>query len=205
MTLKRSMAAGFTDYTGASREDILVHILDWKNNTDEAIALLSKHLKSVVDNCDRIYNPDDVKSYINYFIDLFKRYSSDFSLLLKELPVSIEARHVEMISQIYRSSKSEEPLCRDYKRTHISRALKDESLRYSLIDQIYVDTRGMIDDYLDLSNLAYRLTALIGSKNSSNAIGTEDIDILEIKPNFFGIGINFNHLIKRIVRYIKGK
>jgi hypothetical protein len=34
-------------------------------------------------------------------------------------------------------------------------------------------------------------------------ISIDDVDVLELKPNFFGLGINLNHLIKRLVRRFK--
>ncbi|HQF21741.1 MAG TPA: hypothetical protein PLT37_10940 [Kiritimatiellia bacterium] len=199
MTRKRALAAGFTDYTGVSMDDMLAHLRDWKTNTDNTIALLEKHLATVLKNAERLDKPDELESFITHFLDLFRRYSADFGRLLAELPQSVEERHIDIVRQIYDSSQHEDGLCVMFKREHISRPLKDESLRVSLIDRIYGDTRDMIVDYVDLNNLVHRLRTFVGTKTvTTNHLTSDDIDAFELKPNFFGIGLNLNHIIKRV-------
>lgn len=36
-----------------------------------------------------------------------------------------------------------------------------------------------------------------------DALNVNDVDVLELKPNFFGIGLNINHLIKRVAGWRK--
>lgn len=38
---------------------------------------------------------------------------------------------------------------------------------------------------------------------TSNHLSVDDVDVLELKPNFFGLGVNLNHLIKRIALWRK--
>jgi len=74
------------------------------------------------------------------------------------------------LRQIYQSSTLEDNHCQNFKNDHIERELKDETLRHSLIDPIYEETRGMIIDYLDISNLVRRLEALVGTKDAKNSL-----------------------------------
>jgi len=205
MSHRRSIFAGMTDYTGVDLDTIVEHLKEWKENTDKTIKSLEGYIVLVRENWDRLDGPGDIESYLRFFIDLFKRYSVDFTRLINELPFNIEKRHVDILEQIYESSKLEEKQCVSFKHDHIVRSLKDESLRYSLIDKIYEDTRNMIIDYKDLSKFAYRLKTFVGTKRKELETPLAGIDALELKPNIFGIGINLNHLIKRFFRIYKSK
>lgn len=205
MIHKRSIIAGMTDYTGVDLNTMVEHLVEWKENTNRTIKNLENYLESVRDNRDRIYGLGDIESYLTSFINLFKRYVLDFSRLVQELPVNVNQRHIDILEQIYESSKLEENQCVSFKHDHIERSLKDESLRYSLIDKIYADSRGQIVDYKDLSNLSYRLKTFVGSKSDVSGTSLSNIDALELKPNFFGLGINLNHILKRIFQFFKSK
>ena len=133
------------------------------------------------------------------------RYSGDFGRLLAELPNGAAQRHVDIVDQIYRSSRLEENVCVSFKRDHIARTLKDESLRYCLLDRIYGDTRDALVYCFDLSNLSSRLETFVGSSSGTPAVTVDDVDAVELKPNVFGIGINLNHLIKRFVGWFRGR
>ena len=68
MTLQRSYSAGETDYTGADLSDILIHLHDWRKNTQETIRLLDE-CRGEVEQCqDRLDDPNDIICFINYFV-----------------------------------------------------------------------------------------------------------------------------------------
>ena len=202
MARQRAIMAGTTDYTGVPLEDMIDHLKDWKDHSDATVRSLREYLARVKENEERLDEPDDIKKYIQYFIDLFTRYSGDFSRLLAELHNGVAQRHVEVVDQVYRSSRMEENVCVSFKRNHIERNLKDESLRF-LLDRIYGDTRDALVYCSDLSNLSARLATFVGSSSATAAFTVDDVDAVELKPNVFGIGINLNHLIKRFVRWFK--
>ncbi len=179
-----------TDYTGVGIEDIIKHLSEWRENTNHAISKLESLLSQVKGHRDKLYHPDQIEGYIIYFVDLFKRYSDELNRLIKELPLSIEQRHVEALGQLFDSSQNEERKCTVFKTDFIQVELKDESLRHCLIDPIYEETKSVIIDYRAISNVVVRIKALVGLSNNN-------IDALELKPNLFGIGLNFNYLIKK--------
>lgn len=197
MKKERSIICGMTDYTGVDLETIVDHLKGWKLNTEGTINKLNRHLTSVHENWDRIDNPSDIEWFITHFIDLFKRYVGDFARLISELPRTVEQRHIDILDQIYDNSEFKDNSCVHFKHEHIERALKDESLRI-LIDEIYANTREQIFDYKDLSNLSSRLRTYVGHNLNNSTSALKDIDSLELKPNIFGIGINLNHLIKKL-------
>ena len=201
----RSKIAGGTDYTGVSLEDIVADLRAWQRNTDEAVQLLEGHLSEACRHRSRLDSPKRIERYIQHFIELFKRYSGDFARLVAELPAGVEQRHVHIVRQIYESSRLEDEVCANFSHGNIHRAIKDNSLRYCLLDKIYEDTRGMIVDYFDLSNLAPRLETFVGPTSSVARLNLDDIDVLELKPNICGIGLNLNYIFKRIMGFFRGR
>ena len=184
--------AGMTDYTGVPLEDILAHLDDWATNTSASLEALAL-CKQAVEREPALYqNPVEVLSYIAYFSDLLQRYLADFQRLRRELPACVTDAHIETVSQLYSSAKSETALAIEFKRDWISHALPHEEVRRTL-DKVYGETRGQCTDMLDLSNVIPRLRAL-----RSAPVSPEALTDLHLKPNVFGIGINFNRVLGRV-------
>ena len=162
MKRKRSLMVGMTDYTGVAFTEIVSHIRDWRDETSRCIETLAGVRTKVVADRDRLDGPDDIIAYINHFVDLFGRYLCDFDRLLEELPIGVIDAHLEIVEQIYTSSKFEDTLCARFTQDHIDRRMKDERLR-SLVDEIYSESRSMLADYRDLSNLVPRLRTFVGT------------------------------------------
>jgi diguanylate cyclase (GGDEF)-like protein len=161
-TTRRSTIAGMTDYTGVPLGDIFSHIGDWRDETVHCVEELRRLDREVEAHQERLDWSDDIREYIAFFIDLLGRYVGDFDRLLRDMPLSVSDAHVEVIRQIYESSRHEEDRCVTFKREHIIRGLKDEKLRW-LVDEIYSQSRGMLIDYRDLSNIVPRLRTFVGT------------------------------------------
>jgi hypothetical protein len=189
--------AGMTDYTGVSLEDILVHLREWKEYTERTIAELEQLKKAVHDAAGRLHNSRGMVDYIDYFTGLFSRFASEFDRLIRELPTGVRQSHVDAVRSIYKSSQFEDGVCLQFKREHIERHIEDDSLRYSVVDEIYGKSRDLLANNLDLSNLAPRLQALVGT-----SIQTE---VFQLKPNFHGIGVDFKALFRKCARFFTRK
>ncbi len=151
-----------TDYTGVSMDVILAHLRDWRDETVRSIEALT-HLHGEAErHREQLSWPDDILAYVTFFIDLLERYVGDFDRLLAEMPRLVTAAHVEIVQQIYNSASHEEEHCLRFKRDHISHQIKDEGLRW-LVDDIYEQSRSMMIDYHDLSNLVPRLRTFVGT------------------------------------------
>lgn len=158
---KRSLMAGMTDYTGVSLEVILAHLRDWRGETAKCIEALA-HLQGEAErHRQQLDRPNDILAYCHFFSDLLRRYLGDFDRLLAELPRLVTVAHVEIVQQIYGSASHEEEHCVRFSRDHIERQMKNEGLR-RLVDEIYGQSRSMLIDYHDLSNLAPRLRTFVG-------------------------------------------
>ena len=204
MTLQRSFIAGATDYRGAELSDILSHLTTWRENTQRTIDPLLSLKPKVEASRDQLDGPDDIVSFIDGFVALLRRYLGDFNRLLTEMPQSVHERHVEIVAQLAGLAESADESCVYFKGNHIARPLKNEGLR-GLVDYIYGEARDQAIDYQDLSNVATRLKTFVGMQTESQSVSINDVDMLELKPNFFGLGLNLNHLIKRIGSWRKSK
>ena len=199
MPRNRSLIAGMTDYTGVDLEDIERHLRDWRDNTADAIGSLAECLKEVEEKRALLEAPNAVNTYINYFIDLFTRYLADFDRLLHEFPSGVRNTHVEILSQIFQSSKFEDNRCVQFKNQYIEKGLEHEEIR-PLLDRICRETRGQIIDYLDLSNLVIRLRTF-ALANGPQPADSSLADAFELKPNFFGIGLNLKFIWGKLKKW----
>ena len=197
MVLIRSAIAGDTDYTGTKLADVQKNLSDWKTDAEDTIDELYGLRNQVNENSNQVDRYADVVDFIHLIVEELEKFLVDFDRLLKELPISVETRHPELVKQLARRNRELEWVCLDFKNEHINRRLKDENLRF-LLDQIYKQSRSQLLDFRDLSNLAERLNTYIETREVAGPLSVEDIDVFELKPNFCGVGINLNHLIKRV-------
>src|ERR1035438_1707727 len=163
MSYQRSIMAGMTDYTGVAIGDIVEHLRDWKTGTEQTTTKLHALRQAVEDASDRLHNPAGITGYIDHFANLFSRFAAEFDRLVSELPSGVRQSHADAVRALYDSARLEEALCVQFNRDHIQRYIEDDNLRHSVIDAIYGETRDLIVDYFDLSNLAPRLQALAGN------------------------------------------
>ena len=199
MVLIRSAIAGDTDYAGTTLSDIQSNLSDWKKDAEDTIDELYVLRNQVNENSDQVDRYADVVDFIHLIVEELEKFLVDFDRLLGELPFSVETRHPELVKQLARRNRELEWVCLDFKNEHINRQLKDENFRF-LLDQIYKQSRSQLLDFRDLSNLAERLNTFIEPRQAAGQLSVDDIDVFELKPNFCGVGINLNHLIKRALQ-----
>ena len=197
MTRSRSQLAGMTDYTGVDLDSIVAHLREWRDMTKETVSALHQLRRRVDEEAQSLENPEDIQKYIDYFIDLFERYYHDFQRLVSELPAGVRDTHIEIISQINRSSRSEDDHCREFRGNHINRELTNEGAR-PLLDEIYHETRSTIIDYSDLSNLIPRLRTYVGPPSSG-----ESKELLQLRPTFYGISVDLKQIARRFSEWWK--
>lgn len=183
--------AGMTDYTGVPLSDILNHLGEWTAETGTVIDTLKGERAVVETQRSKFEFPKDIVRYIDYFIDLLSRYRSDFKRVIAEIPAGVRDVHVEILTQIARSSRYEEEHCVEFKRQHITHRLPDESVRADL-DTIYGETRSMLVDYRDLSNLVLRLRTFVGSSSASKP------EVVSLKPGLWGVSVDLKQAARRI-------
>jgi len=205
MARQRSIFRGGTDYTGVSLEDIYEHLKEWRDSTETLIQKLNEYKSQTNENRTKIDHANDVIDFIDVSIDLFNRFLSDYDRLLAEIPCGVTEAHIEILSQIISGSEYHEKYCVEFKYDHTEKSLRDESMR-PMLDNIYAETRNEIINYSDLHNVIPRLKTYIGSKPiKTHGLTLDDTEVLELKPNIFGIGLNLNYIIKRLKRLFMKK
>lgn len=200
MAYERHYLAGWTDYTGVSLEDIVRHLGDWANSTRDTIDRLKGYRRRTTESAALLENPIEVLGYLDFFIDLFGRYLADIERLLIEIPSGVTEAHLQIVDQIYRSVKREDDGTVQFKNDWVYKTLPHEEMR-PLLDNIYGETRNMLVDYRDLSNLVPRLKTFVGAHPQQS----EFLPDVQLKPGLFGIGVNLNRLIPKVHRWWKGR
>ena len=202
MPVSRSFIAGETNYIGASLEDLISHLDDWLSSTLDTIEELDLTKEEFAESKELIDHSDAVVEFVDNVVADFTRIADEFRRVISELRVSVEQRRLDAIKHLLEFSYTLEDYCIDFKREHLLRSLRHEEVR-PLLDHIYACSRRQAIDYKDLSNLSYQLKTFVGTTNNSLALTADDIDVLELKPNVFGFGVNLNHLIKLLIKWIR--
>jgi len=196
MAIQKSILAGMDDYTGAEISDIKEELDNFIANTERATEELSILRFKVNQEIEKFDTPDDILEHIEVFESKFGRYLIELRRMRREINISIESRHVETIKHLHKICQLDEKSCRDFKNDNICKSLKDESVR-PIVDKIYEVTMGVAIDYWNLSNLGACLDRYVGTLFSSKKSATNTAnEIIDLKPNFFGIGLNLNNAIK---------
>lgn len=196
MTRPRALMAGMTDYTGVQLPDIIDHIVGWRDDLDFAVSTLIG-MRERLGALGNDWRVTDGVGEASFFIDLFERYRADVERLRIELPNGVHAKHVEIVEQIYRSAVLEEKRCVSMKMNHHLYALSESNQAQTLVGDIYAVSRDTIVNLKDFSNLAPRLRTFVGSSPAVSE--AEPTKALELKPNVFGVGLNLNHIVDRLI------
>jgi len=163
MGYRRYNIQGICDYTGVSLEEIVEDLVIFAESSKDAHKSLSKYLKSVRYNSDRILYSESIIECLLYWESLFKDYESDFRRILKEIGSCIEEKHITLIEEIFICAKNENDTNRrNFKSEFINCDLKDESLR-PLIDDIYRCVANQLIRYYNLPGLNRRFKTYIGT------------------------------------------
>jgi hypothetical protein len=97
MVLIRSAIAGDTDYTGTKLADVQKNLSDWKTDAEDTIDELYGLRNQVNENSNQVDRYADVVDFIHLIVEELEKFLVDFDRLLKELPVSVETRHPELV------------------------------------------------------------------------------------------------------------
>ena len=189
-------------YLGLTLNDIRQNFITSRDETEITIDALSECLIETISNSAQLKNADDIVFYIECITEELQGFRNIFDWLIEELPKAVKEKHYEMLLEIAEYAKDLDYVCLEFKRQHLEGPLKDESMRW-LLDRIYKESRSQMLAYRSLFNLAMNLKTFVGTPESDRSLSIDDLDILELKPNIFGIGLNLNYLIKRLSQWLK--
>jgi hypothetical protein len=139
----------------------------WRRDTD-GLTKIPPHLEM-----SRPFLPkySDVEKFIEVFIAEFERYSKEFGQLIEELPRAVRQSHAESLRQIVMRCDGLDSRCRRFREDYMNSPPWND-----LAAEVYEEVRNMMADYRDLSNVAFRLDALVGTSrdNALSQINPED-------------------------------
>lgn len=201
MSRPRSIFAGDTDYTGVPLVDVIDHFVAWRDALREDIQMNRNILRRLLEQ-PRSHQVRAGEEFCEYFIDLFERFIGDFERLLSELPAGVRTRHIETVSQMYRGARNADRACIVFKRDHHLDALSPSNRTQNILAEFYRLNRDAVLNLFDLSNVVSRLRTFVddASAPAINPADNSAVNALELKPNFFGIGVNFNWVIDWVRR-----
>jgi hypothetical protein len=154
---------GFRDYRGVPLEDILEDLRAFEGNTKRAITKLEELYKEAKKNKNKLDDPESIINYVDSFLSMFEGLKNDFNrvvYLLEKEPV--KEKHLDIINQIYEFSAHEyQYSTKEFKKEHIAKRLKDESIR-PLLDRIHTLTSGVTYNHFILFKLNERLRTYLG-------------------------------------------
>jgi len=177
MTKKFYTLQGFRDYRGVPLKDIIEDLKEFEGNTNQAITKLVELYTEAKRNKNKLDDPESIINYIDSFLSIFKGFKNDFNrvvYLLEKEPV--KEKHLDIINQIYESSVYENKYtAKEFKREHISRKLKDESIR-PLLNDIYSLTGNATFHNWILIDLNKRLRTYLGESINQEAFPNKEKD-----------------------------
>ena len=197
----RGLFAGFTDYSHQSFEDIVTDLNNWVKSLKETSEKLLKNIE-LLEKTGYLKKVDyDFKNIVYYSIKFYGTSIQEISEILEDIRNEVRSDHVTKLNALYKTARE---LNLDYGKIWHQEYQNKEygNNEFILVEEIYSEGRDMAIDMEDLSNLSSRLSDFIGKKSigKSEEDKQPNIDLLELKPNFFGLGINLNELIKRIFK-----
>jgi hypothetical protein len=133
----------------------------------------------------------DFRNLVHYSIKFFDTSTDEITAVAHEMGEEVRHDHVKRLRQLFNVARE---LNREYGTTwHRDYTNKEYGKsEFRKVEELYARGRDMAVDMLDLSNLATRLEDFVGQ-----AARRKRFSWLMMKPNFYGIGIDFNRLLSR--------
>lgn len=194
--MARSMIAGMTDYSNQSFEDMILDLEEWIQNLKEVAEALPRNVQRLKELQYWEKVDPNFQGLVGYSIKFFETSIKEFSDIVKEIKQEVRVDHVTRIRGLCKTAID---LDFDYGRIWHQKYQDKEygDTRFSLVEGLYQQGRLMAIDMRDLCNLADRINDFVGKKSEQKP---DAMDMLELKPNFFGMGINLNELINKFFR-----
>lgn len=165
MGVSRSIIAGDADYLGASREDLITELVNFKKSVEETIDTLNTlRIKDTEGLSDRIVKETNL--FIDKQIHVYASYVNVFDRLIIEFPKLVIEGHCKVLNKIYSDLESQERACKKYKNDNLER--QSNSKEHGLIDKVYTEAKQLTTDLLDIGGLIGTLETYVGLGTKSD-------------------------------------
>jgi hypothetical protein len=199
--MSRSSLAGTTDYDHQSLNNMIDDLKDWILSLSAVVGEVINLKNGLKENdyWKKVYV--EFRNITEYNLKFYKNSINEFNEIIKELNDGVLEHHVKRIQNAYEvANRINIRIGEIWHREYPSRNMDFDNPNFLSVQKIYCVIRDMAADMLDLSNLSGRLEDFVGKKMMDNKQTKNNQDIIDVKPNFFGIGLNLNNLWKKYIK-----
>ena len=199
--MPRVMEAGLTDYSHQTLPDIVSDLRNWLVDLKQTQTVLDDTISSLVERnyWQGVYI--GMKDALNYSRKLFATSIQEIEAILAEIETKVKPHHVLRLRKLGQAAYGlNSDLGRMWHREYPDHQKDYNNPDFRTVDHLYAQTRDMAADMLDLTNAAGRLSDFVGTAVSKSSVAHILNNIVDLRPNLFGIGLNINNLLKRILR-----
>lgn len=162
--MAKSLLGGMSDYSHQSLEDI-INDLDYDYRNTSAFINMIVENKEILEKNNYWNNdvPFAFKAMIEYALKHYKTAQSELKEIKASIENSVEKHHVTRLSSLAKNAHEINiDLGKVWHQQYENKEYGDEN--FSIVENIYADSRDMAVNMLDLSNIASRLKDFIGRK-----------------------------------------
>ncbi|MBA4320141.1 MAG: hypothetical protein C0412_17210 [Flavobacterium sp.] len=199
--MARSIVAGLTDYSTQTISEMSEDLNEWNLYLTETCEILKRTISELQESgyWESVFG--DFSDYILYCIDFFERSNKEISEINKEIGEEVQTHHVTRLNTIgIKASEINRQIGALWNREYPGQLKDYQNPNFRKVEKLYNNSRDAVADLLDLTNLASRLQDYIGKKMKENSKDISLNEVVDVKPNFMGIGINFNALFNKFFK-----
>jgi len=195
----RSMIAGDTNYSSQTLQEMSEDLKEWVESLEDTCNRLTKlseelHASGYWENVDSGF-----QDLILHCTAVYARAGKEIQDVLSEIGNEVQTNHVSRINTLGKTGNElnhnlGQAWHRDYPRKEYGNP------EFRKVERLYCVARDMAAGMLDLMNLASRLEDFVGKKTKATNSNVGLNEVVDLKPNFFGLGVNINALIKKFRR-----
>lgn len=199
--MARSIIAGLTDYSTQTISEMSEDLNESSIYLAETCELLKRTISELKESgyWESIFG--DFSDYILFCTDFFERSNKEISEINKEIGKDVQAHHFARLNTIgIKASEINRQIGILWHREYPGQLKDYQNINFRMVEKLYAKSRDTVAYLMDLTNLASRLQDYVGKKMEKNDKDISFNEVVDIKPNFMGIGINFNALINKLFK-----
>lgn len=195
------MLAGDTNYTPQTLHEMSTDLKEWIDSleaTCKKLRMVSTGLQQS-GYWENMYS--GFQDLVLYCIEVYERAKTEIQEVLSEITKEVQTHHIARLVAIGKTAdKLNHQLGQMWHREYPDKLMQYGNPEFKKVELLYSEARNMAAEMLDLTNLATRLQDFVGKKNnySNSTVGLNEV--IDLKPNFMGLGLNINALIKKFFK-----
>ncbi|MCH7827204.1 MAG: hypothetical protein IIC75_04400 [Bacteroidetes bacterium] len=197
----RSIIAGLTDYSAQTIGEMSDDLQEWNSYLSEVCSRLNKIINELKESgyWEKAYY--NFCEFVLHCIDFYERSNEEIKEIRSEIQNEIQMHHVSRLRTIgMKADELNREIGKLWHREYPNNMKDYTNPDFLKVETLYGKSRDAVANLLDLINLASRLQDFVGKKRGGDSKSVDLNEIVELKPNFMGLGININALIKKLFK-----